>query len=125
MPGFNTDQSIEFVGVRLRSYAVMAFYNVAGTIANLFIVLSFGGSANVPGKVAIAMSIVAVAVISILPVTSRIADIDAMRKDRIKELEGSHLHTELDAKPFALNSNLTIGFNVAIALFQMWALFAA
>jgi hypothetical protein len=124
MAGLTGDQRFSYLPGRLLGYTVICFYNVAGTVANIALIASFGPTAAFPLKVAIALSIVAVAVISILPAKSIFDELVALRADRIAELEGSKFTANLDQSPLGLFTALTIGFNVMIAAVQIWALFS-
>ena len=124
MAGMTGDQSLSYKSARLLGYAVICAYNVVGVIANIALIASFGPGAGFPLKAAIGLSVVAVAVISTLPAKTIFDELVAMRADRIAEMEGSKFTALLDREPLALFSGLTIGFNVLIAVVQIWALFS-
>lgn len=124
-PGFSADQWVAYIEGRLRGYVIVCAYNVAGTVGNIALIAFFGGTAALPLKLAIALSVIAVAVISVLPAMSIFDDMAALRADRPKELEGSKFVTTFDRSPIVLYAGLTAGFNAVIALVQLWALFAS
>lgn len=124
MAGMTGDQRFSYVSGRLLGYTIIAAYNVVGIIANIALIAYFGPSAGFPLKVAMAVSVVAVAAISILPAKAIFDELVAIRGDRISELEGSKFTAHNDKSPLALFRALTIGFNVLIAAVQIWALFS-
>ncbi len=125
MPGLNLDQTIALTSSRLRNFVFVATYTVVGTIANLVVILLFANGATMAFRVAIAMSVVTVAVLSMLPLRAIFSEIAAAYRDRIPELHGSHLQAEIDAAPFGMWIGLSVLFNVAVAAIQLWALFSA
>ena len=124
MGGFNREEAIAYMSGRMRSYAVVCAYNVGGTIANIALIASFAPSAPTALKAAIALSIIAVAVISILPAQSIFEDMEAIRKDRLPDMDDSHFMRNYDAQPMSRFIGLTIGFNALVAAVQLWALFS-
>lgn len=125
MAGLSNDQVIAYMTGRLRGYAVICAYNVAGVIGNVALIGVFGAGATTAMQVAIAVSIVAVAAISILPAQSVFEDIKAMRADRMEGMEGSRFMANWDATPIGLFITLTFAFNAVVAAVQLWALFSA
>jgi hypothetical protein len=109
---------------RLQNYVVVCAYNVGGTIANIALIASFGAGANFALKAALALSVIAVAVISILPAKSIFDDMTALRADRPAEMEGSAFMANFNDSPHGLYTALTIGFNALVAAAQIWALFS-
>ncbi len=124
MAGLTADQTISYLGARLRGYAVVCASNTGGVVANPFLIGTLGPGANFALKAAIALSIVAVAVISALPAQSIFDDVAAMRRDRVAEWERSHFMANWDATPIRLFVVLTIAFNAVLALVQIWALYS-
>lgn len=125
MAGFNADQWIAYASGRLRDYAIVCAYNVGGTIANVALIATFGTGANLALKCALALSVIAVAVISVLPARSIFEDMAALRADRPPETVGSRFMANFDEQPIGLFIGLTAGFNLLIAAVQLWALFSA
>jgi hypothetical protein len=123
--GFKCRPVVAYIEGRLRGYVIVCAYNIAGTLGNVALIAAFGTTAALPLKAAIALSVVAVAVISVLPALSIFDDMAALRADRPKELEGTMFVATFDRSPIALYSALTIAFNAVIALVQLWALFAS
>jgi hypothetical protein len=110
---------------RLGHYVGIAAYSMFGIIANLVIVLAFASTANLPSRLAIALSIIAVAVAAILPVRSIFQELEASRRDSPEDWKGSSLEAYVKQVPISTFNMLTIVFYVLIALIQLWALFSA
>ena len=121
----NAEHLTRLISDRVSSYPLLAIGNIVGIVANLWIVLAYGAAANTPAKIAILLSIIAVALLSSLPARSLFGDIAALRTDVASAHSNTSYGRELASKPVALFVSLTIGFNVLVAAVQAWALFSS
>lgn len=125
MSAQNAEHLTRIVSDRVSSYPMIALYSVVGFGGNLVIVLAYGPSASAAGKVAILLSIVAVALLASLPARSLFQDIAALREDVASSGGSGAYGRELASKPIPLFINLTLGFNALIAAAQIWALYSS
>lgn len=121
----NAEHLTRLIGDRVTSYPRLVMANIAGIIANLWLILSYGPTASMPAKCAILLSVIAVALICSLPARSLFADIAALRTDLAAVQGPSAYGRELAGKPIPLFIALTMGFNALVALVQAWALFGS
>jgi hypothetical protein len=125
MTGYSADHIVQIRLARLGHYVGIAAYSMFGVIANLVIVLTFAAGANLPSRLAIALSIIAVAVAAILPARSIFQEMDVTRRENIEEWQGSRIEAYLAQVPISTFNALTVSFHTLIALVQLWALFSS
>lgn len=122
MPGLSLDQNLTVVSARLRNFMIVAAYTVAGTIANLAIILHFAPGASLYAKLAMAMSVISVATISFVPAQAIFAEVAAAGRDRGMQEDGGHLLAQMNGAPTGLWTGLMLVFSLVVAIAQLLAL---
>lgn len=123
MAGFTIDQHLTARHARLRTWTIAIGIAVIAFVANMYLVLAFGGSASFPGKVALAIVIVAVTVYAVLHTSSAIKELAAIRQDKVTGLEKTNYQKNYDEIPLTLFMQLSTILYLAMGATQIWAVF--
>ena len=89
------------------------------SVANMFLILSFGPSAGTAAKLALAVLVAATGAYAILAVRSALDDLKALTEDALDELAGSNYGARLKQIPIGLFAVVSAICIVAIVVTQL------
>lgn len=125
MAGFTIDQHLTARHARLRTWTIALGVAIIAFVANMYLVLAFGGSASMPAKISLAIVIVGVTVYAMLNTNSAIKELAAIRKDKVTGLAKTNYQKAYNELPLSQFMQISNILYVAMGATQIWAVFAS
>ena len=121
---FTADQHLKARATCLNHYSAAMATTFAVNVAHIFLIFAYAPAAPMLARMALAASIVAIALYGALAGKASLEEVKAVIDDHVEAMPGTRYGKSIGGLPIALFTMLTVTLVTVIGLLQLLALFA-